>query len=217
METGTPSYIARERHVLELECLRQGRYFAFFNDDDYQFHVYLVCPDTGVYRFKLVKLHVKMPVNFPEDPPEVRDFDHHAWKIQFPNWKYGEVCHHMLLYLRELLDDNPFKHEPCGQDSPELSRFAQYVTWDALLLRYIANETDRDALGWLREYVRVNGTPMIIELERQRAADPGREYFTNLYHERIPADYLALGEELEETVTRAWNAGGDWNQGGRST
>lgn len=102
----------------------------------------------------------------------------------------------MLLYLRELLDDNPFKHEPCGQDRPELSHFVQYVTWDALLLRYIANETDSYALAWLREYVRIHGVEMISELLRQLVADPGRKYFTNPYHERIPADYAALGKEL---------------------
>lgn len=108
----------------------------------------------------------------------------------------------MLLRIRELLNDSPFKREPCGPDRPELSHFVQYVTWDALLLGYIASETQVDALAWLRKYVRVHGVQMLSELLRQRAADPGRKYFINPYDQRIPADYLALFKELGAVVSR---------------
>lgn len=109
----------------------------------------------------------------------------------------------MLLYIRELFGDNPFKHEPWPQDSPELSHFVQYVTWEALLLGYIASETHVDALAWLRDYVRVRGLGMLIELSMQGSADPDRKYFINPYHERIPVDYLALVEELGAAVSKA--------------
>lgn len=79
----------------------------------------------------------------------------------------------------------------------------QYVTWDALLLKYIATETHNEALVWLREYVEERGVAMLCELSNQKDADRGREYFTGPYHEKIPADYPALTRQLGEAVARA--------------
>lgn len=104
----------------------------------------------------------------------------------------------MLLRIRELLDYTPF-----GPVKLELSHFVEYVTWDALLLRYIASETQVDALAWLRKYVRIRGVLMLSELLRQRAYDPGPMHFINPYDQRIPADYLALVKELGAVVSRA--------------
>lgn len=104
----------------------------------------------------------------------------------------------MLLRIRKLLDYIPF-----GPDRLELSHFVQYVTWDALLLRYIASETQVDALAWLKKYIQVRGGLMLGELLRQRAHDPGRKYFINPYDQKVPADYLALVKELGAVVSRA--------------
>lgn len=93
--------------------------------------------------------------------------------------------------------------EPWGQDNPELSRFVQYVTWEALLLNYIDTETNITALALLREHVARHGVEILRELWRQQAANPGREYFTSPFHERIPADYLALTTKLSAAVARA--------------
>ncbi|KAG6353266.1 hypothetical protein INS49_007565 [Diaporthe citri] len=226
--TETPSIMAIERPTLLAESRAQGRYCVFFGDDESQFHVYLVCPGNGVYRFKLVKLHVKLSAQFPEDPPKVRflpttrhqihpaffvsgrlclsllgDFGHENWKHHVKNSEPGWICNDMLLHIWELLDDKPFRREPWREDRPELNHFVQYVTWDALLLRYIASETQVEALAWLREHVRVHGVEMLNELLRQRAAYPGRKYFINPSNQRIPADYLALVKELGEVVSRA--------------
>lgn len=111
--------------------------------------------------------------------------------------------HNMLLYIRNLLNDKPFKREPSGPDRPELSHFVQYVTWDAQLLKYISSETQVDALAWLREHLRSRGVDMLCELLKQQAADPDRKYFTSPSHQIIPADYLALVKELGAAVSRA--------------
>lgn len=109
----------------------------------------------------------------------------------------------MLLYIRQLLDDNPFRHEPWGQNKPELGHFVQYVTWEALLLNYIDTETNITALALLRDHVERHGVEILHELWRQQAADPGRKYFTSPSHERVPADYLALTTKLSAAVARA--------------
>lgn len=109
----------------------------------------------------------------------------------------------MLLYIRQLLDDNPFRHEPWGQNKPELGHFVQYVTWEALLLNYIDTETNITALALLREHFERHGAEMLHELWTQRAADPGREYFIDLFHRRVPADYLDLAKKLEAVIERA--------------
>lgn len=80
----------------------------------------------------------------------------------------------------------------------------QYVTWEALLLSYIDTETNITALVLLKDHVERHGVEMLRELRRQRAADPGREYFTSPFHERVPADYVALEKKLLAAVARAW-------------
>lgn len=109
----------------------------------------------------------------------------------------------MLLYIRTLLDDNPFKHEPWGRDEPELSHFVQYVTWDALLFRYLANETNSNALIWLKRYVLERGLEMLQELSGQQAANRDREYFVGPHHEEVPIDYPALIRRLGAVVVGA--------------
>lgn len=97
--TDCPSIMAIERPVLQFESLAAGRYSAFFSDDESQFHVYLVCPDTGVYRFKLVKLHVKLSAQFPEDPPKVRFLHNTRHPIHPAFFVSGRLCLSLLGYV----------------------------------------------------------------------------------------------------------------------
>lgn len=79
--------LGMERLKLEKEIEKNGkrRYFVFFNDSDvHQFHAYIVAPDTGLYRFKLVKVHVWLPCHFPCDPPRVK-FIHNTMHFVLPN------------------------------------------------------------------------------------------------------------------------------------
>lgn len=79
----------------------------------------------------------------------------------------------------------------------------QYVTWEALLLNYIDTETNIIALVLLRDHVERHGVEMLRELWRQRAVDPGRKYFIDPFHGRVPADYLALAKKLSAAIARA--------------
>ena len=87
--------LLREHYQLQMESNRrdQCRYFVVLNSSDMsRFDAYLVGPDTGVYRFKFVKLHVKLPDDFPMVPPEVR-FVHHTRHHIHPNlYVSGKMC-----------------------------------------------------------------------------------------------------------------------------
>lgn len=90
------------------ESRTQCRYFVFFNDDESQFQVYLVCPDTEVYRFKLVKLHVKLSWRFPEVPPKVR-FLHHTRHHIRPNFSVnGRLCLGLFKFVNFGCSSFPF-------------------------------------------------------------------------------------------------------------
>lgn len=98
----SPDLMRTERLKLEKETdsIGQHRYFVFFNDGDvHQFHAYIVGPDTGVYRFKLVKLHVKLPDQFPKVPPQVR-FIHNTRHQIHPNFfPSGNICFSLIGYV----------------------------------------------------------------------------------------------------------------------
>lgn len=107
----------------------------------------------------------------------------------------------MLLYIRTLLFHSPLWREPWGQDDNELSRVVQYITWDALLLKHLATETNTEALAWLRTYFEVDGLRLLIELEHQEDANRGRPFFTGPDHESVPANYSALLRELRKATS----------------
>lgn len=85
--------------MLQFESRTTCRYSAFFNDDESQFHVYIVCSDHGVYRFKLVKLHVKLSAQFPEDPPKVRFLHTTRHPIHPAFFVSGRLCLSLLGYV----------------------------------------------------------------------------------------------------------------------
>lgn len=125
----------------------------------------------------------------------------------------------MLITIRSLLDDEPYKHEPAQQNNPEFNRYVQYSTWKCLLLDYLAKETDPTALVWLRRYVRENGQEMLRELSKQQQAANVTKQKTlrSLYGEKhvIQVDYPALINQLKAAVAAAHQVSGPANNGSR--
>lgn len=124
MGSPKPDFLRLERFKLQKETQRGGqqRYFVFFNDNDvHQFHAYIVGPDTGVYRFKLVKLHVKLPDQFPYYPPQVRfihNTRHHIHPNFFPS---GNICFSLIGYVN--ISCSSFMSCPsCARDSHLFTR-----------------------------------------------------------------------------------------------
>jgi ubiquitin-protein ligase len=87
--------LAWERIQLEKEDARGERrryFFAYGAGGEARiFTAYLVCPYTGiygsgVYRFKLVKIHVWLPDGFPRVRPEVTFIQHRTRHHVHPNF-----------------------------------------------------------------------------------------------------------------------------------
>lgn len=210
--------MAKERKELEKE---NPDYFVVFKDDDLlKFDAYVVGPDDSLYRHKLVKLHFEIPREYPMKPPTVKFIQHTGNRIH-PNlyvdgkvclsilgtwqgepWAYSMTCHTVLIVVRSLLDNEPYKHEPGKGDNPEFNAFVQYTTWKCLLLDYLEREADPAAKSWLQKYVRQNGQDMLRDLARQHAGNARRTQFSCPYKNvRVQADYPKLTRSLQALVS----------------
>lgn len=110
----------------------------------------------------------------------------------------------MLITIRSLLDDEPYKHEPDQDNNPEFNRFVQYSTWKCLLLDYLAKETDPTAKALLDSYIRKNGQEMLRELSKQQAANAKMKTLRSPYDSNqttVQVDYAALINTLRAAVS----------------
>ncbi|ROW05782.1 hypothetical protein VMCG_05246 [Cytospora schulzeri] len=210
--------MAKERKELEKE---NPDYFVVFKDDNLlNFDAYVVGPDDSLYRHKLVKLHFEIPREYPMKPPTVKFIQHTGNRIH-PNlyvdgkvclsilgtwqgepWAYSMTCHTVLIVVRSLLDNEPYKHEPGKGDNPEFNAYVQYTTWKCLLLDYLERETEPAAKSWLQKYIRQNGQDMLRDLARQHAANARRTQFSCPYkNARVQADYPKLTRALQALVS----------------
>ncbi|KAK7743181.1 hypothetical protein SLS53_004266 [Cytospora paraplurivora] len=210
--------MAKERKELEKE---NPDYFVVFKDDDLlTFDAYVVGPEDSLYRHKLVKLHFDIPREYPMKPPIVKFIQHTGDRIH-PNlyvdgkvclsilgtwqgepWAYSMTCHTVLIVVRSLLDNEPYKHEPGKGNNPEFNAFVQYTTWKCLLLDYLSREADLAAKSWLHTFVRQHGQEMLRDVARQHAANAKRTQFSCPYKgARVPADYPNLIRALQALVS----------------
>lgn len=111
----------------------------------------------------------------------------------------------MLITIRSLLDDEPYRHEPSQSNNADFNRFVEYSTWKCLLLDYLARETDPTAKAWLGGYVRRNGQGMLRELSRQQQAANGNKQMSlkSPYgpQQTVHVDYPALVNDLKAAVS----------------
>lgn len=111
-------------------------------------------------------------------------------------------CHTVLIVVRSLLDNEPYKHEPGKGNNPEFNAFVQFTTWKCLLLDYLEREAEPAAKTWLQNYVRQNGQEMLSDLARQHGANARRTQFSCPYkHARVQADYPKLTRAMQALVS----------------
>ncbi|POS70414.1 ubiquitin-conjugating enzyme [Diaporthe helianthi] len=219
--------MAKERRDLE-EASNQEEdqdYFVVFQDDNLlQFDAYVIAPDT-IYRYRLVKLHFEITNEYPLKPPKVTFIQHTGYRIH-PNlypkglvclsilgtwqgepWAFGMTCHAVLITIRSLLDDEPYKHEPGQNDNPNFNRLVEYTTWRCLLLDYLAKETDPAAKAWLDKYVHKNGQAMLRELSKLQEAAAINKLKTvrSPYASHLPdivtVDYPAMIKDVQAAIS----------------
>jgi hypothetical protein len=108
----------------------------------------------------------------------------------------------VLITIRSLLDNSPYKHEPHQSDNPGFNKYVQYTTWKSLLLDYVNNERDPAAKAFLQRHISKSGTNMIHELQRQAKASNGFKQLrspygdtANVNYERTIQDVIRLVDE----------------------
>ena len=98
----------------------------------------------------------------------------------------------VLITIRSLLDNSPYKHEPNQRDNPNFNQYVQYTTWQSLLLDHVKNERDDVAKAFLEKHISQTGKDIIDELKRQAHANAN----ANLTH--LVSPYRQYGGSRSE-------------------
>jgi ubiquitin-conjugating enzyme E2 Z len=96
-------------------------------------------------------------------------------------WAWAMTIDTVLITIRSLLDNSPYKHEPNQRDNPNFNQYVQYTGWKSLLLDYVNNEGNPAAKAFLERHISQNGSKMINGLERQASANRGLVQLTSPY------------------------------------
>ena len=106
----------------------------------------------------------------------------------------------VLITIRSLLDNSPYKHEPHQADHPEFNKYVQYSTWKSLLLDHVSTESEPVAKAFLQNHVSKHGTNMICELRRQAKASTGSGHLTSPYGQTAHADWEGTLRDVGKLV-----------------
>lgn len=113
----------------------------------------------------------------------------------------------VLITIRSLLDNSPYKHEPKQKDNLAFNQYVQYTSWKSLLIDYVNNEHDAAARAFLEKHISQNGTNMINELQRQARENHGLTQLSSPYgggrnsmlvnYEKLLQDVIDLVEQCQ--------------------
>lgn len=107
----------------------------------------------------------------------------------------------VLITIRSLLDNSPYKHEPHQGDNPNFNQYVQYASWKSLLLDYFNNERDTAAKEFLQKHITKNGTNMVSELQNQARANASLKKLTSLpYSQTANVNYQGVLHDVIKMV-----------------
>lgn len=119
----------------------------------------------------------------------------------------------VLITIRSLLDNSPYKHEPKQSDNLNFNQYVQYTTWQSLLLDYVKNEGDAVAKAFLEKHISQNGPNIIDELKRQANANTRLKQLVSPYsqyggnrNEAPKVNYEGLLKEVVKLVDQCKTA-----------
>ncbi|RYP11093.1 hypothetical protein DL764_000251 [Monosporascus ibericus] len=196
----TPLHIkrmTRERGNLEKE---NPDYFVHFQDNDLlNFEAYILGPDDTLYQHKLVKLRFKIPERYPLV----------SLHIFFTVDGLFLLTPAVLITIRSLLDNEPYKHEPKRGNNPAFNNFVQYMTWRCLLLDYIRRETTVPGKAFLQRHLQERAPKILDELLRQQAGNSHVTQLTSPYDRRPKRpDYPGLLRDMKAAISDTLSASG---------
>lgn len=212
--------MARER--VNLEKPNDDYFVHFENDNLTSFHAYVIGTSETLYAHKFIKLRFDIPDKYPLVPPKATFIQHSGGRLH-PNlyvegkvclsilgtwpgekWAFAMTIETVLITIRSLLDNSPYKHEPHQKDNPSFNQYVQYMSWKSLLLDYFNNERDSIAKEFLQRHIAKNGTNMINELQRQVKANVGLKHLkspyiqtTNINYEGVLHDVIKLVDQCK--------------------
>lgn len=208
----------RERE--ELERSGNGEYCVHFDDDNLlSFVAYISGPEDSLYRHKFLKLKFEIPQSYPLIPPKVHFIQYTGGRIHPNLYVEGKVClsilgtwagepwatamnvESVLITIRSLLDNAPYKHEPGQRDNPAFNQYVQYTTWQSLLFDHLEREQRPSLKAFMQQYISQHGSKMIQDLEFQQRQNANVGTFTTPYRRDQPkADYGTLISKLKTHV-----------------
>ncbi|KAJ1325521.1 ubiquitin-conjugating enzyme E2 Z [Microdochium nivale] len=224
MTTLAAKRMAKERR--ELEKPNDDYFVKFKTDDDLlHFDAYVVGPADTPYQHKLALLRFEIPTRYPMVPPTVKFIQHTGGRIH-PNlyvegkvclsilgtwpgepWAFGMTCHTVLITVRSLLDDKPYKHEPNQRDNPNFNTFVEYSSWTCMLLDYLSRAPVADSRAFITRHIRDNSEAMKAALAAQALKNKNVKQLISPYSRASGAkpvvDYPKLIADLEAAIAMA--------------
>ncbi|KAI0446477.1 UBC-like protein [Xylaria telfairii] len=198
-------------------------YKVFFKDDNMlDFEAYIYGPEDSLYRHKLVKLRFTIPDQYPLMPPQVHFVQYSGGRVHPNLYVDGKVClsilgtwpgepwtpglsiHVVLISIRSILDNEPYRHEPDCGNYPEYNMFVQFTTWRSLLLDHLQYETYEPAKPFLKDFVRAHSTGIMGDIYHEHHLNKDVIIMTNPYSDwTFVPDYDRLVEDLKTAVQKA--------------
>lgn len=115
----------------------------------------------------------------------------------------------MLITVRSLLDDKPYKHEPGDRDDPAFTNFVEYASWRSMLIDYLGRaRPGTPAKTFIAQHICDSAEGMRAALARQALKNGALRHFASPYTRgRNTADmlprYPALQTDLEKAIKEA--------------
>ncbi|TRX94982.1 hypothetical protein FHL15_004067 [Xylaria flabelliformis] len=218
------SRMMAERPGLEEE---NTDYKVFFQDDNLlQFDAFVYGPDDSLYKHKLLKLHFEIPEQYPIEPPKVTNLQYSGGRIHPNLYVEGKVCLSILgtwpgqpwsaglsihtdiaivlISIRALLDNEPYRHEPDCGNNPRYNMFVQYITWRVLLLDHLKFETYEPSKAFVKNWVRAHSTGIMGDILHEKDVNKDVDRMSDLYsHWEFRPEYDRMVEDLRDAVKDA--------------
>ncbi|KAI8955573.1 UBC-like protein [Xylaria longipes] len=198
-------------------------YKVFFKDDNLMdFEAYVYGPDDSLYRHKLVKFHIHIPAGYPMVPPIVTLIQHSGGRVHPNLYVEGKVClsilgtwpgeswtpclsiHLVLITIRSLLDNEPYRHEPGCGNNPEYNKFVRFTTWRSLLLDHLQHEDNEPCKTFVKNYIRAHAAGIMGDIYHEQNTNREVVIMFNPYSEwSFVPDYDCLIKDLRNMIKNA--------------
>ena len=184
--------------------LIENDYIIHIDDSDVtKVYVLLKCPLDSVYRHKFMIFIFDIPSDYPYSPPVVnflnRDFARihpnmyedgkccctilNTWPSNNEKWTSSMSIETVILAFQSFLDNNPYTHEPGGQNDESYTDYVLHQSWYTCLLSYLGFSTGIQVPEPFTEFIKEYITTNIKDIDHY-IDELEKEYFEGIYYTR---------------------------------